>query len=417
MTATRSPAPWQRWTSWRPRSARPLASSIGPACGTSMPHRRWSRGCATGRRCRRATRPGSAVPPVGCGRARSRGGRGSTAACRVGRCRRSSPTSPTGRSIVRRTRGRARPPYRLAQRGRYRPRDAVVGRARRGRPRPRGSGRAAPHAADEPHPRRARGTRRVTRRRRRRRRRGRPPAGHDPRRPRCRRPRTHDFRTAGRRAGRPVPPLPRHHRADSPGRNRPHLNVIVRHEDIEARGQGRLLDGTPLDATTTQRLLCDADLHRLVVTGRSTVLDYGRRTRTISPELFAVLAARDGHCRAPGCDRRHRLVRGPPRRPLARRRRHGSGEPGAPLLEAPPPVPPPRLAPQTPPRRHPRGHRPHRPRPHHRPTRLVAEARVRVTLVGPPQPWPRTYRPRAARAVPPNVSLSVRHDRPLLDDP
>ena len=79
--------------------------------------------------------------------------------------------------------------------------------------------------------------------------------------------------------------------------------MIVRHEDIEARGQGRLLDGTPLDATTTQRLLCDADLHRLVVTGRSTILDYGRRTRTISPELFAVLAARDRHCRAPGCDR------------------------------------------------------------------------------------------------------------------
>ena len=95
-----------------------------------------------------------------------------------------------------------------------------------------------------------------------------------------------------------------HRAADSPGRNRPHINVIVRHEDIAARGQGRLLDGTPLDATTTQRLLCDADLHRLVVTGRSTVLDYGRRTRTISPELFAVLAARDGHCRAPGCDRR-----------------------------------------------------------------------------------------------------------------
>ncbi len=115
-------------------------------------------------------------------------------------------------------------------------------------------------------------------------------------------------RTAAERRGDALVDLCRHyldHRpADTPGRHRPHLNVIVLHDDIATRGQGRLLDGTPLDATTTQRLLCDADLHRLVVTGRSTVLDYGRRTRTISPELFAVLAARDGHCRAPGCDRR-----------------------------------------------------------------------------------------------------------------
>jgi hypothetical protein len=90
---------------------------------------------------------------------------------------------------------------------------------------------------------------------------------------------------------------------DAPGRSRPHLNVIVRHDEVERRGQGRLLDGTVLDGVTMQRLLCDADLHRLVVTGRSTILDHGRRTRTVSPELFTALAARDGHCRAPGCDR------------------------------------------------------------------------------------------------------------------
>lgn len=115
-------------------------------------------------------------------------------------------------------------------------------------------------------------------------------------------------RSAAQRRGDALVDLCRHyldHRTgEAPGRNRPHLNVIVRHEDLEARGQGRLIDGTPLDATTTQRLLCDAGLHRLVASGRSTIVDYGRRTRTISPELFAVLAARDRHCRAPGCDRR-----------------------------------------------------------------------------------------------------------------
>ena len=67
-----------------------------------------------------------------------------------------------------------------------------------------------------------------------------------------------------------------------------------------------------------------------------------------------------------------RLVRSPPRHALGRRRRHRPGEPGPALRPAPPPLPPPRLAPQTHTRRHPRRHRPHRPSPHHRPTRLAA---------------------------------------------
>jgi len=77
--------------------------------------------------------------------------------------------------------------------------------------------------------------------------------------------------------------------------------------DLEALqvpgGGGSLLDGLPLDAATTRRLLCDAGVHRVVTAGRSAVLDYGRTTRTIGPSLWTALVLRDRHCRHPGCDR------------------------------------------------------------------------------------------------------------------
>lgn len=87
------------------------------------------------------------------------------------------------------------------------------------------------------------------------------------------------------------------------GRHRPHLNVVVALESLEGSGHSQLIDGTPLDAATIRRLLCDAGIHRVVMLGRSTILDYGRTTRTVSPELWASLVLRDGGCRAPWCDR------------------------------------------------------------------------------------------------------------------
>jgi hypothetical protein len=70
-----------------------------------------------------------------------------------------------------------------------------------------------------------------------------------------------------------------------------------------AAGCARLLDGTPLDAQTTQRLLCDAAVHRVITNGRATILDHGRATRTITPALYRALLIRDRGCRWPGCHR------------------------------------------------------------------------------------------------------------------
>jgi len=87
------------------------------------------------------------------------------------------------------------------------------------------------------------------------------------------------------------------------GRHRPHLNVVVGIEDLQAGRGGRVVDGPGLDGPSISRLLCDSALHRVVMAGRSAILDYGTATRTIPAPLWSALVIRDEHCRFPGCDR------------------------------------------------------------------------------------------------------------------
>jgi hypothetical protein len=89
------------------------------------------------------------------------------------------------------------------------------------------------------------------------------------------------------------------------GRHRPHLNLVLdldRYQALAGAG-ARSVDGTRLDRTTVERLLCDAALHRVLTQGRSAILDYGTATRTIPAPLFNALVVRDQRCRFPGCDR------------------------------------------------------------------------------------------------------------------
>jgi hypothetical protein len=89
----------------------------------------------------------------------------------------------------------------------------------------------------------------------------------------------------------------------SGSRTRPHVSVVVGLKDLVSGGPGQLVNGTPVPARTTEWLTCDSELHRIVMSGRSTVLDYGSSVRTISQALWAALVVRDRHCRHPGCDR------------------------------------------------------------------------------------------------------------------
>jgi hypothetical protein len=94
-----------------------------------------------------------------------------------------------------------------------------------------------------------------------------------------------------------------HQQASSGGRHRPHINVIVELKDLEAGRGGQVVDGPTLDGATVSRLFCDSALHRVLMSGRSAILDYGTATRTIPAPLWNALVIRDEHCRFPGCDR------------------------------------------------------------------------------------------------------------------
>jgi hypothetical protein len=96
-----------------------------------------------------------------------------------------------------------------------------------------------------------------------------------------------------------------HQQTRRAGRHRPHLNLILdldRYQALPAAGAASV-DGTRLDRTSTDRLLCDAAIHRVLTHGRSAILDYGTATRTIPAPLYNALIVRDRHCRFPGCDR------------------------------------------------------------------------------------------------------------------
>jgi len=72
-------------------------------------------------------------------------------------------------------------------------------------------------------------------------------------------------------------------------------------------GACELEDGPGLCPETVRRIACDAPVLPVTRGPDGAVLEVGRRSRRISVPLWRVLAARDTHCRFPGCRRRSRL--------------------------------------------------------------------------------------------------------------
>jgi hypothetical protein len=59
----------------------------------------------------------------------------------------------------------------------------------------------------------------------------------------------------------------------------------------------------PISSKTMERLACDSSIARILLDSESTVIDVGRSKRVVSEPGRRALAARDGHCRWPGCER------------------------------------------------------------------------------------------------------------------
>ncbi|MPY86787.1 MAG: DUF222 domain-containing protein [Luteitalea sp.] len=72
-------------------------------------------------------------------------------------------------------------------------------------------------------------------------------------------------------------------------------------------GQAVLEDaeGAYVSAETSRRIACDASTVVMRHAPDGTVLDVGRKRRTIPPAIRRALAARDRRCRFPGCTARH----------------------------------------------------------------------------------------------------------------
>ncbi|MDQ3306644.1 MAG: HNH endonuclease [Actinomycetota bacterium] len=79
-------------------------------------------------------------------------------------------------------------------------------------------------------------------------------------------------------------------------RHRPHVNVIVKLEDLEAGRGAEFADGVVVDGPSLASLVCHSVMHRVLMSG-SSILDYGTATRTISANLYNALVVRDRHCR------------------------------------------------------------------------------------------------------------------------
>jgi hypothetical protein len=83
------------------------------------------------------------------------------------------------------------------------------------------------------------------------------------------------------------------------------VGLTVDLDTLEGRPGRRCdLDHTgPVTPETAKRILCDAEVTRVITRGASEILDLGRSTRVPSPALRKALMARDQGCRFRGCDR------------------------------------------------------------------------------------------------------------------
>ncbi len=90
------------------------------------------------------------------------------------------------------------------------------------------------------------------------------------------------------------------------GGQKPHLTVTASIETLTKKPgapAGELEWGPPINAEMVRRIACDCAMTRVLLDGRSEAIDVGRCTRTFPPAMLRALAARDKHCRFPGCDR------------------------------------------------------------------------------------------------------------------
>ncbi len=88
------------------------------------------------------------------------------------------------------------------------------------------------------------------------------------------------------------------------GRRRPGVRVVVTEESISRRGHGHLEGtGSSVSFPTVERHLCDTGVLGIRFDDKTQVINLGREKRLFSDGQRIGMAARDGGCRYPDCDR------------------------------------------------------------------------------------------------------------------
>ena len=90
---------------------------------------------------------------------------------------------------------------------------------------------------------------------------------------------------------------------------RPHISVVVDLDELPG-GSAETAVRVPTEvsrhnysAAMLELISCDCEISRIIMKGRSEILDVGRATDTATAAQWKALVARDGHCQHPGCNR------------------------------------------------------------------------------------------------------------------
>jgi hypothetical protein len=91
---------------------------------------------------------------------------------------------------------------------------------------------------------------------------------------------------------------------DRPGTPRHHAHIELSLDASTLDDQPEAFDGDRrlVDHAVVDTHLCDCVIHRVLRAG-NTVAAYGRARYSVPKDLFRQVAARDGGCRFPGCNR------------------------------------------------------------------------------------------------------------------
>ena len=95
----------------------------------------------------------------------------------------------------------------------------------------------------------------------------------------------------------------RNHDRNETARRHPNVDLSIDFSTLQGYMEAVTGAGDLLHHTTTETLLCDCALHRVLLDGEQLPIGYGRAKYTVPRHLFRHMAARDGGCRYPGCER------------------------------------------------------------------------------------------------------------------